>query len=50
MAFIQLIFLSEAQDFLQAIPLQARKKMFYNIDRVAGGERNNELFKKLEGS
>lgn len=50
MAFIQLIVLSEAQDFLQAIPLQARKKMFYNIDRVAGGERNNELFKKLEGS
>ena len=26
------------------------KKILYNIDRVAGGERNKELFKKLENS
>ena len=31
------------------LPLQA-KKILYNIDRVAGGERNKELFKKLENS
>ena len=30
--------------------LKQQKKILYNIDRVAGGEKNIELFKKLESS
>ena len=30
--------------------MQARKKVLYNIWRVAEGEKNSELFKKLENS
>lgn len=32
------------------IPKQAQKKVLYNIWRVTGGEKNKELFKKLENS
>lgn len=45
-----LALLEEAKKFLQSLPPQAYKKILYNIDRVAGGERNKELFKKLENS
>ena len=50
MATFQLALLDEAVKFMQGLPQQAYKKILYNIDRVAGGERNNELFKKLENS
>ena len=50
MAAFQLALLDEAVKFLQELPQQAHKKILYNIGRVAGGERNNELFKKLENS
>ena len=50
MAAFQLALLDEAVKFLQELPQQAYKKILYNIGRVAGGERNNELFKKLENS
>lgn len=50
MATFQLALLEEAVKFMQGLPQQAYKKILYNIDRVAGGERNNELFKKLENS
>lgn len=50
MAIFQLVLLEEAKNFLQKLPSQAYKKILYNIDRVAGGERNSELFKKLENS
>ncbi|MDD6594207.1 MAG: type II toxin-antitoxin system RelE/ParE family toxin [Bacteroidales bacterium] len=46
----RLALLEEAKKFLQSLPPQAYKKILYNIDRVAGGERNKELFKKLENS
>lgn len=42
--------LEGAKNFLQDIPMQARKKVLYNIWRVAEGEKNSELFKKLENS
>lgn len=42
--------MEEAKNFLQSLPEQAYKKVLYNMDRVAGGERNRELFKKLENS
>ncbi|MDY5087350.1 MAG: type II toxin-antitoxin system RelE/ParE family toxin [Alloprevotella sp.] len=50
MAVFQLALLEEAKRFLQSLPIQAYKKIFYNVDRVAGGEKNSELFKKLENS
>ena len=50
MYIFRLALLEEAKKFLQSLPPQAYKKILYNIDRVAGGERNKELFKKLENS
>lgn len=50
MYIFRLALLEEAKKFLQSLPPQASKKILYNIDRVAGGERNKELFKKLENS
>ena len=50
MYIFRLALLEEAKKFIQSLPPQAYKKILYNIDRVAGGERNKELFKKLENS
>ena len=50
MAIFQLALLEEARIFLRSLPEQAYKKILYNVDRVAGGEKNKELFKKLENS
>ena len=45
-----LALLAEAQDFIEAQPQAAADKIYYNIYRVQQGERNSELFKKLEGT
>ena len=50
MAIFRLALLEQAKVFLQSLPVQAYKKILYNVDRVAGGEKNKELFKKLENS
>ena len=50
MAVFQLALLEEARNFLRSVPPQAHKKILYYIWRVAGGEKNSELFKKLENS
>lgn len=50
MAIFQLALLEEAKNFLHSLPKQAYKKIMYNIWRVAGGEKNRELFKKLENT
>lgn len=50
MAAFRLALLEDAKDFLQSLPKQAYKKILYNVDRVAGGEMNRELFKKLDNS
>ena len=50
MAIFQLFLLEEARTFLRSLPVPVYKKILYNVDRVARGERNNELFKKLENS
>lgn len=50
MVKFQITLLEESKEFLQSIPLQASKKILYNIWRVAGGEKNSELFKKLDNS
>ena len=46
----QLVLMEEAKAFLRTLSIQVVRKIFYNIDRVAGGEKNVELFKKLEGT
>lgn len=42
--------LEEAKDFILGLPKSAKKKVLYNINRVAEGEQNTILFKKLEGT
>ncbi len=49
-AIIQLVLLDPAVDFLESLPDAAKDKIYYNIHRVALGEKNDEIFKKLEGS
>lgn len=46
----ELVILDEAKRFVLGLPRQAMSKVFYNVQRIADGERNTELFKKLEGT
>lgn len=46
----QLVFLEDAVQFLDALPEHVREKIYYNIRRVQKGERNKELFKKLDNT
>lgn len=39
--------LQEARDFIMSLSPAVRRKVFFNIDKVAGGVRDVELFKKL---
>ena len=50
MAKFDLLMLDEARAFVLGLPLAAKKKVLFNVHRVADGEQNAELFKKLEGS
>lgn len=47
METFRLVLLEEARNFLRSLPAQVYKKILYNVDRIAGGERNSKLFKKL---
>lgn len=46
----KLVLTDEARNFIEGLPEAVSYKIYYNIKRVAGGERNKELFKKLENS
>ena len=46
----KLVVTSEAKEFLEVLSPAIVDKITYNIDRVARGEKNNELFKKLENT
>lgn len=46
----QLLLTDEALSFIKEQPQQVADKIYYNIHRVALGELNKELFKKLEGT
>lgn len=46
----RLIMSEEAKLFIGSLPERAADKMRYNIHRVIKGERNKELFKKLENT
>ena len=46
----ELVLLDEALEFLNSLPESAKDKVLYNIHRVVMGEKNSELFKKLENT
>ena len=46
----RLVLTDEAQNFIESLSEAVSYKIYYNIKRVVGGERNKELFKKLENS
>lgn len=46
----RLMLTDEAKDFIDKLPDAVSYKIYYNIKRMAGGERNRELFKKLENT
>ena len=46
----RLVLTEEAAGFLKSMPGAAADKMRYNMARVQKGERDRELFKKLEGT
>lgn len=47
---ITVVISDEAKAFIRLQPLKAQQKIYYNIFRVEGGVKDNELFKKLENS
>lgn len=47
---LKIVLMDEAISFIKNLPQKARRKIYYNLDRVANGERDSELFKKLEGT
>lgn len=46
----ELVLLEDALEFLDSLPQGAVYKIYHNIYRVRGGERNRDLFKKLENT
>lgn len=46
----ELDLLEEARDFMKSLTIEIRGKTGRNIRRVQKGERNKELFKKLDGT
>lgn len=47
---IKLVLTEEADNFIKGLPYAAAKKIDSNIKRIMQGERNAELFKKLDGT
>lgn len=45
--YFKFVAMQDARDFIKSLPKAAQIKIYYNIDRVAGGVRDSELFKKL---
>lgn len=46
----RIVLTDEAKNFIESLPDVVSYKIYYNIKRIACGERNKELFKKLENS
>lgn len=46
----RIVLTEQAKEFIDSLPLSAREKMDYIIYRVAKGEKNKEIFKKLDDS
>ena len=47
---LKVVLTEEAQDFLDAQPLKAQQKIYYNIFKVEEGVREADIFKKLENT
>lgn len=47
---IEIMLLPEAEDFILALPIKVQDKVYRVLRRVALGERNVEIFKKLSDS
>ena len=45
----EVVYMDEVRVFLESLPLQAKKKILYNIGKVKGGLSDSDLFKKLDG-
>ena len=50
LSLLKVVYLEEAAEFLESLPVSAGDKLYSIIRRIEGGERNAELFKKLEGT
>ena len=46
----EFVMMEEAKFFVLGLKEAARKKVLYNVQRIASGDQNAELFKKLEGT
>ena len=46
----RLLLTDEARNFIEGLPDAVAYKIYYNMKRVACGERNKELFKKLDNT
>ena len=46
---IEIAFMDEVQEFLDALADAPRDKIIYNVQKVAGGVIDSDLFKKLDG-
>lgn len=46
----KIILNAEVESFIESLPLKAAKKVIYNLNVVAGGLIDKELFKKLAGT
>ena len=44
---LTVVLMDEASAFIRSLPQKAQKKVTYNLLKVEGGEKDNELFKKL---
>ena len=45
----EVVYMEDASEFLKNLPEQPRMKIYYNISKVAGGIKDSDLFKKLDG-
>ncbi len=45
----EVVYMDEAMEFIDSLPMDAQKKIYYNADKVSNGFSSSELFKKLDG-
>lgn len=46
----KVIYLEDALDFIESLPISAADKLLEIVKRIEGGEKNSKLFKKLDNS
>ncbi|MCD8387007.1 MAG: type II toxin-antitoxin system RelE/ParE family toxin [Bacteroidales bacterium] len=46
----KVIYSKETLDFLASITEEAKEKIAFNVDKVTHGVKDNEIFKKLDGT